>query len=160
EEEFGNIIVRENPDGSTVRLRDVSTIKLGTETYFQKSRFNGKPAGIVAVYQIPGSNALAVAKGVKAKMEELKQRFPGDLTYVVGLDTTLPVTEGIREVVKTLLEAFVLVILVVFVFLQNFRATLIPLLTVPVSLVGAFAIFPLLGFSINTLSLFGLVLAI
>src|SRR5262249_18187380 len=143
EEEFGNIVVRENPDGSTVRLRDVGTINLGVETYFQRARFNGNPAGIIAVYQIPGSNALAVADGVKKKMEELKRRFPSDVVYDLGLDTTLPVTEGIREVVVTLAEAFALVILVVFLFLQNWRATLIPLLTVPVSLIGAFAVFPI-----------------
>jgi HAE1 family hydrophobic/amphiphilic exporter-1 len=160
EEEFGNIIVRENPDGSTVRLRDVSTIKLGVETYFQKARFKGKPGGIIAIYQTPGSNALAVADAAKKKMQVLQRRFPGDVAYDVPLDTTLSVTEGVREVVKTLVEAFFLVILVVFLFLQNFRATLIPLLTVPVSLVGGFAVFPILGFSINTLSLFGLVLAI
>ena len=160
EEEFGNVIVRENADGSLVRLRDVGTIQLGVETYYQRARLNGKPGGIIAIYQTPGSNALAVAEGAKKKMEELKQRFPNDIAYQTSLDTTLPVTEGFREVLKTLLEAFVLVILVVYLFLQNWRATLIPLLTVPVSLVGAFAVFPALGFSINTLSLFGLVLAI
>src|SRR5258708_3731797 len=160
EEEFGNVVVRENPDGSIVRLRDVGTIQLGVETYYQRARLNGKPGGIIAIYQTPGSNALAVANGAKKKMEELRQRFPDDIAYQTSLDTTLPVTEGISEVVKTLLEAFALVILVVFLFLQNWRATLIPLLTVPVSLVGAFAVFPILGFSINTLSLFGLVLAI
>jgi HAE1 family hydrophobic/amphiphilic exporter-1 len=159
-EEFGEVIVRENPDGSTVRLRDLSRIELGTETYFQHARLNGKPGGIIAVYQTPGSNALAVADGAKKKMEELKQRFPSDVAYVTSLDTTLPVTEGIREVLLTLFEAFGLVILVVFLFLQSWRATLIPLLTVPVSLIGAFAVVPILGFSINTLSLFGLVLAI
>jgi HAE1 family hydrophobic/amphiphilic exporter-1 len=160
EEEFGNVVVRENPDGSIVRLRDVGTLQLGVETYFQRARLNGKPGGVLAIYQTPGSNALAVADAAKKKMEELKQRFPGDVSYQTSLDTTLPVTEGIREVVKTLLEAFALVILVVYLFLQTWRATLIPLLTVPVSLVGAFAVFPLLGFSINTLSLFGLILAI
>jgi HAE1 family hydrophobic/amphiphilic exporter-1 len=160
EEEFGNVVVRENPDGSIVRLRDVGTIQLGVETYYQHARLNGKPGGVIAIYQTPGSNALAVADAAKKKMEELKQRFPNDVAYQTSLDTTLPVTEGISEVVKTLLEAFALVILVVYLFLQNWRATLIPLLTVPVSLVGAFAVFPVLGFSINTLSLFGLVLAI
>jgi HAE1 family hydrophobic/amphiphilic exporter-1 len=159
-EEFGSIVVRENPDGSTVHLRDIGRIELGVETYFEHARLDGKPAGIIAVYQTPGSNALAVATAAKAKMAELKARFPSDVDYAVTLDTTLPVTEGIREVVTTLFEAFALVIVVVFLFLQNWRATLIPLLTVPVSLVGTFAIFPLLGFSVNTLSLFGLVLAI
>src|SRR5271167_1770076 len=159
-EDFGKIIVRQNPDGSTVRLESVSRIELGSLVYQQIGRYNGKPAVIIAVYQAPGSNALAVAKQVKAQMEELKTRFPQGLEYVVAMDTTLPITEGMKEIVTTLLEAIALVILVVFLFLQNWRATLIPLLAVPVSLVGTFAIFPLLGFSINTLSLFGLILAI
>src|SRR5499427_4631294 len=159
-EEFGQIIVRSNPDGSVVRLKDVSRIELGAQNYQQVARFGGKPAAIVAVFQTPGSNALAVADGVKKTMDELKQRFPADLDYAVGLDTTRSVTEGIREIVQTLLIAIVLVILVVFIFLQNWRATLIPMIAVPVSLIGTFAIFPLLGFSINTLSLFGLILAV
>jgi HAE1 family hydrophobic/amphiphilic exporter-1 len=159
-EEFGNIIVRQNPDGSTVRLKDVSRIELGSLLYQQIGRYNAKPAVIIAVYQAPGSNALTVAGQVKAQMEELKSRFPQDLEYKVAMDTTLPITEGMKEIVKTLLEAIVLVIIVVFLFLQNWRATLIPLLAVPVSLIGTFAIFPMLGFSINTLSLFGLILAI
>jgi HAE1 family hydrophobic/amphiphilic exporter-1 len=159
-EEFGNIIVRQNPDGSTVRLKDVSRIELGSLVYQQIGRFNAKPAVIVCVYQAPGSNALAGAKQVKAQMEELKSRFPDGLEYTIAMDTTLPITEGMKEIVTTLLEAIVLVIIVVFLFLQNWRATLIPLLAVPVSLVGTFAVFPMLGFSINTLSLFGLILAI
>ena len=159
-DEFGNIIVRQNSDGSTVRLKDVSRIELGSLVYQQIGRFNAKPAVIVCVYQAPGSNALAVAKQVKAQMEELKTRFPDGLEYTIAMDTTLPITEGMKEIVTTLLEAIVLVIIVVFLFLQNWRATLIPLLAVPVSLVGTFAIFPMLGFSINTLSLFGLILAI
>jgi HAE1 family hydrophobic/amphiphilic exporter-1 len=159
-EEFGNIIVRQNPDGSTVRLKDVSRIELGSLVYQQIGRFNAKPAVIVCVYQAPGSNALAVAKQVKAQMEELKTRFPDGLEYTIAMDTTLPITEGMKEIVTTLLEAIVLVIIVVFLFLQNWRATLIPLLAVPVSLIGTFAVFPMLGFSINTLSLFGLILAI
>jgi len=159
-EEFGNIIVRQNPDGSTVRLKDVSRIELGSLVYQQIGRYNAKPAVVIAVYQAPGSNALAVAKQVKAQMEDLKSRFPPDLDYVVAMDTTLPITEGMKEIVKTLLEAVGLVIVVVFLFLQNWRATLIPLLAVPVSLIGTFVIFPILGFSINTLSLFGLILAI
>ncbi|HEY2547782.1 MAG TPA: multidrug efflux RND transporter permease subunit [Candidatus Acidoferrum sp.] len=159
-EEFGNIIVRQNADGSTVRLNDVSRIELGSLIYQQIGRFNQKPAVIIAVYQAPGSNALSVANKVKAAMEELKSRFPGDLEYKIAMDTTLPITEGMKEIVTTLLEAIVLVIIVVFLFLQNWRATLIPLLAVPVSLIGTFAIFPMLGFSINTLSLFGLILAI
>ena len=121
---------------------------------------NGQPSAIIALYQLPGTNALAAADGVKKLMETLKQRFPRGLDYVISLDTTQPVTAGIREMVKTLLEALGLVILVVYLFLQSWRATLIPLLAVPVSLIGTFVLFPLLGFSINTLSLFGLVLAI
>ncbi|PYM78566.1 MAG: hydrophobe/amphiphile efflux-1 family RND transporter, partial [Candidatus Rokuibacteriota bacterium] len=111
-------------------------------------------------YQLPGSNAIDTMKGATKLMDEIKARFPADLDYVTSLDTTLAVSAGIREIVKTLVEALILVVIVVFVFLQGFRATLIPLLAVPVALVGAFMVFPLLGFSINTLSLFGLVLAI
>jgi hydrophobic/amphiphilic exporter-1 (mainly G- bacteria), HAE1 family len=159
-EEFGNVVVRLNPDGSVVRLKDVSRIDLGALNYQQRSRLNGKPACPIGIFQIPGSNAIAVAEGVKKTMQELKQRFPDDLDYVVALDTTLPVTEGIKEIEHTLFEAIGLVIIVVFLFLQGWRATLIPLLAVPVSLVGTFIFFPMLGFSINTLSLFGLVLAI
>src|SRR5438128_1251631 len=159
-EEFGQIVVRSNPDGSVVRLRDIARIELGAQNYQQIARFSGQPAGIIAVFQAPGSNALAVADGVKKTMADLKQRFPADLDYAIGLDTTRSVTEGIREILQTLLIAIVLVILVVFVFLQNWRATLIPMIAVPVSLIGTFAIFPLLGFSINTLSLFALVLAV
>jgi HAE1 family hydrophobic/amphiphilic exporter-1 len=159
-EEFGEIVVRLNPDGSTVRLKDVSRIELGALTYTQIGRLNGQPSLIIAIYQAPGSNAIAVADGVKAALKELKEKFPADLDYIISLDTTLPVTEGIHEIVKTLFEATVLVIIVVFIFLQNWRATLIPLIAVPVSLIGTFALFPMLGFSINTLSLFGLVLAI
>jgi len=159
-EEFGQIVVRSNPDGSVVRLKDVARIELGAQNYQQIARFGGQPAGIIAVFQSPGSNALDVADGVKKTMEELKARFPADLDYAVSLDTTRSVTEGISEIVQTLLIAIVLVILVVFLFLQNWRATLIPMIAVPVSLIGTFAFFPLLGFSINTLSLFALVLAI
>jgi hydrophobic/amphiphilic exporter-1 (mainly G- bacteria), HAE1 family len=159
-EEFAQIVVRSNADGSVVRLSDVARIELGALNYQQVSRVNGQPGSIIAVFQAPGSNALDVAAGVKSVMAELKQRFPPDLDYVVTLDTTLPVTEGIREILKTILEAMALVTLVVFLFLQNWRATLIPLIAVPVSLIGTFVVFPLLGFSINTLSLFGLVLAI
>jgi len=159
-EQFGNIIVRQNPDGSVVRLKDVARIELGALVYQQIGRYNGKPAVIVAVYQAPGSNALAVAKQVKAEMANLQSRFPQGLDYTISLDTTLPVTEGMKEILTTLGEAIVLVIIVVFLFLQGWRATLIPLIAVPVSLIGTFAVFPMLGFSINTLSLFGLILAI
>ncbi|MGY6276954.1 efflux RND transporter permease subunit [Methylomonas sp. MgM2] len=160
EEEFGNIVLRAEPDGSIVRIKDVGRIELGAQSYDMVGRLNGKPAALVALYQLPGTNAIEAAEGAKKTMEELKTRFPDDLDYVVALDTTLAVTEGINEIVHTLFEALVLVILVVFLFLQGWRPTLIPLLAVPVSLIGTFMLFPMLGFSINTLSLFGLVLAI
>ena len=160
EKEFGDIVVRSNPDGSQVFLRDIARLELGTQLYNSIGRHDAKPAAVIAVFQIPGTNALAVADSIKATMEDLKTRFPRDMDYTISLDTTLPVKEGINEIVHTLLEAVVLVIIVVFIFLQNWRATLIPLLTVPVSLIGAFMFFPLLGFSINVLSLLGLVLAI
>ena len=159
-EQFGEIVVRETPDGGIVRVRDVARIELGAQDYSWKGRFNGKPSAIVSVYQLPGSNAVDAAAGVRKLMAEAKQRFPQDMDYAIGLDTTLAVSEGIKEIIETLLIALALVIFVVYVFLQGWRATLIPLLAVPVSLVGTFALFPLLGFSVNTLSLFGLVLAI
>jgi len=159
-EQFGQIVVRETPDGGTVRVRDVARIELGSQDYSVKGRYNGKPSAVVATYQLPGSNAVDAAAGVKKLMTKLKERFPEDLDYVVALDTTRAVTQGMKEIVITLLIALALVILVVYIFLQGLRATLIPLLAVPVSLVGTFVLFPLFGFSINTLSLFGLVLAI
>jgi HAE1 family hydrophobic/amphiphilic exporter-1 len=159
-EEFGDVVVRANPDGSIVRMKDVARVELGAQSYNQIGRLNGNPSAIIAVYQLPGSNAIDTMNSAKQLMDELKTRFPEDLDYTVSLDTTLAVSEGIKEIVQTLVEALILVVLVVFIFLQNWRATLIPLLAVPVSLVGTFAVFPLLGFSINTLSLFGLVLAI
>jgi hydrophobic/amphiphilic exporter-1 (mainly G- bacteria), HAE1 family len=159
-EQFGNVIVRANPDGSFVRLKDVAQIELGAENYTQQSFINGKPAAFVLLYQNPGSNALEAANQAKARMAELAQRFPQDMRDTLVLDTTVPVTEGAREIIKTLLEAIGLVVLVVFIFLQSWRATLIPILTIPVSLVGAFMFFPAVGFSINTLSLLGLVLAV
>ena len=159
-EEFGQIVVRANNDGSVVRLKDVARIELGALNYQTSNRMNGQPSAIVAVFQSPGSNALETANGLKQTMEELKSRFPPDLESEVVFDTTLPVSEGIKEIVTTLIEAMVLVTLVVFLFLQNWRATLIPMIAVPVSLIGTFAVFPLLGFSINTLSLFAFVLAI
>ena len=159
-EEFGDVIVRGNPDGSLVRVRDVAAIEMGSLNYNQAGSFNGKPAGVIAAFQLPGSNALDVAAAVRASMVELKKKFPPGMDYQVSLDTTAPVKAGIEEILITLLEAIGLVVLVVFIFLQSWRATLIPLLTVPVSLIGVFAFFPMLGFSINTLSLFALVLAI
>jgi hydrophobic/amphiphilic exporter-1 (mainly G- bacteria), HAE1 family len=159
-EEFGQVVVRSNPDGSVVRLKDVARIELGSLNYQQRTRLNGEPASFFGIFLAPGSNALATAEAVKQTMVELKKRFPNDLDYNVSFDTTLPVKEGIREIITTLIEAMILVTLVVFLFLQNWRATLIPMIAVPVSLIGTFAVFPLLGFSINTLSLFAFVLAI
>jgi HAE1 family hydrophobic/amphiphilic exporter-1 len=159
-EEFGSIILRSNPDGSTLRLNDVARIEMGTQSYDWISRFNGKATAGLAIYQLPGSNAVQIARLVTARLNELKKNFPSGLALDMTLDTTKVVTQGMKEITKTLTEALVLVVLVVYIFLQGWRATLIPLLAVPVSLIGTFMIFPLLGFSVNTLSLFGLVLAI
>jgi HAE1 family hydrophobic/amphiphilic exporter-1 len=159
-EDFGNIILRANPDGSVLHLKDVARIELGAQTYNLNGRFNSKPAAIMAIYQLPGSNAVQTAKDVRARMNQLTANFPPDMKYDVALDTTAAVTAGIHEILVTFCIALILVILVVYVFLQGWRATLIPLVAVPVSLIGTFMVFPLLGFSINTLSLFGLVLAI
>lgn len=159
-EDFANIVIRANPDGSIVQVKDVAKVSLGSQVYNLRGRFQGQNAAIVAVYQLPGSNAVDTMKQVRQLFEEQSKIFPDDLQYTVALDTTLAVTEGMKEIVKTLFEAMVLVIIVVFIFLQGWRATLIPLIAVPVSLIGTFAVFPMLGFSINTLSLFGLVLAI
>ena len=159
-EQFGQVVVRSNEDGSQVLLRDVASIELGAQNYLINSRTSGRPTAAITIYQLPDANGLEVAAAVKGVMEELAGRFPDDVEYIVSLDTTLPITAGIREIVITLFQAVGLVVLVVFIFLQNFRATLIPTLAVPVSLIGAFAVFPLLGFSVNTLSLLGLVLAI
>src|SRR6266852_2741785 len=159
-EQFENVIVREAPDGGTVRVKDVARVELGAQDYSVVSRLNGKPAIVIPVYQLPGSNAVQTAAGVRKLMAEMKQRFPQDMDYAISLDQTSAVTEGMKEIIVTLLIAIVLVILVVYLFLQDWRATLIPMLAVPVSLVGTFTLFPLFGFSINTLSMFGLVLAI
>ncbi len=159
-EEFGEIILRANPDGSTLRLKDVARLELGAQTYNLAGRYNGKPSAILACYQLPGSNAVDAANRLRARIQELSKRFPTDLAYTVSLDTTAAVTASMRDIIYTLLEALALVVVVVYVFLQDWRATLIPLLAVPVSLIGVFIVFPVLGFSINTLSLFGLVLAI
>jgi len=159
-QQFGDIILRSNPDGSILHLRDVARVELGTQIYNLTARYNQAPSGIMAVYQLPGSNAVEVSKAVRKRMDELAKSFPAGITYNVPLDTTLAVTAGIHEIVVTLFIALALVIFVVFIFLQGWRATIIPLMAVPVSLIGTFIIFPLLGFSINTLSLFGLVLAI
>jgi HAE1 family hydrophobic/amphiphilic exporter-1 len=159
-EEFGKIVLRANPDGSLVRLKDVARIELGSQTYALQGRLNGKAAAVLALYQLPGTNAITAVDGVKKLMEQAKKSFPPDMDYVIALDTTQAVREGLKEIVKTLYEALILVILVVFIFLQGWRATLIPALAVPVSLIGTFAFFPLLGFSLNTIALMGLVLAI
>ena len=160
EEDFGNILLKSNTNGAQVRLKDVARIELGLQSYSLSSGLNGSPCAAIAIYQIPGANGLDVANKAKAKMEELKAKFPQGLDYKISLDTTEAITVGIEEVLHTLLEAVVLVILVVFLFLQDWRATLIPLITVPVSLIGTFIFFPLLGFSVNQLSLLGMVLAI
>src|SRR5467141_2747338 len=159
-EQFEKVVVREAPDGGIVRVKDVARVELGEKDYSIVSRLNGQPAAIIAVYQLPGSNAVQTAAGVRKLMAEMKQRFPQDMDYAISLDQTSAVTEGMKEIIVTLLIAIVLMILVVFLFLQDWRATLIPMLAVPVSLMDTFILFPLFGFSINTLSMFGLVLAI
>lgn len=158
--EFEEIILRANPDGTSLRLRDVARVELGSQTYEFNGAYNGKPAVPIGVFLSPGANAVATADAVKKRMNELAANFPGGIEYKVAYDTTLFVDASIEEVIHTLLEAMVLVFLVVYLFLHDWRATLIPCLAVPVSIVGAFAGMSLLGFSINTLTLFGLVLAI
>src|SRR6202050_3740622 len=159
-EQFENIVIRETPDSGIVRLRDVARVELGSQDYSVEGHLNGQQSAVIAVYQLPGSNAVETAAAVKKMMTEAKKRFPDDRDYAVPVDTTLAVTAGMKEIFETLVIALALVIAVVYLFLQGWRATLIPLLAVPVSLVGTFLVFPLFGFSINTLSLFGLVLAI
>jgi hydrophobic/amphiphilic exporter-1 (mainly G- bacteria), HAE1 family len=159
-EEFGKIVVRESSGGAVVRLKDVARVELGAQNYSVVGRLNGKPGAIIAVYQLPGSNAVEAANGIRKLFADVKTRLPSDMDYVLSLDTTRAVTQGMKEIVLTLVIAIILVIIVVYIFLQGWRATLIPLLAVPVSLVGTFIFFPLFGFSVNTLSLFGLVLAI
>lgn len=160
ETQFSNIIIKANQDGSIVRMKDIARIELGLKTYDVISRFNGKTAPLIGVYQSPGSNAVQVRQQCDETMEQLAKEFPAGITYTKGMDTVEFVTASIEEVLKTLLEAFILVFIVVFIFLQDWRATLIPAITVPVSLVGALAAFAFLGFSINMLTLFALVLAI
>jgi hydrophobic/amphiphilic exporter-1 (mainly G- bacteria), HAE1 family len=159
-EQFGNIVVRAAPNGGVVRVKDVARVELGAQDYSMISRLNGKPCAVVAVYQLPGSNAVDTAAAVRTLMAQMKQRLPQDVEYTIALDQTSAVTEGMKEIVQTLVIAIGLVIIVVYLFLQDWRSTLIPLLAVPVSLIGTFMFFPLFGFSINTLSMFGLVLAI
>src|SRR5271166_2182794 len=159
-EEFGDIVVRESADGGVVHVKDVARVELGSQDYSWATRLNGQPSAIIAIYQLPGSNAVEAAKGVRKLVAKMKESFPADVDYAVTLDTTDAVRAGMHEIVLTLAIAFVLVILVVYLFLQDWRATLIPMFAVPVALVATFAVFPLFGFSVNTLSLFGLVLAI
>jgi HAE1 family hydrophobic/amphiphilic exporter-1/multidrug efflux pump len=159
-EEFGNIIVRAETDGSLLRLKDFARIELGAQSYDVIGKLNGRPTTLIGIYLQPGANALAAARAVRATMQDLATRFPSGISYSIPYDTTLFVEVSIREVIRTLIEAIVLVVAVVFLFLQNWRATLIPVLAVPVSLVGTFAGMYLLGYSINTLTLFGMVLAI
>jgi len=158
--EFEEVIIRSNSDGSQVKIKDVARVDLGAQTYDLRARLNKSPAGAFAIYLAPGANALDTAENVKAILERAKAKFPSDMTYEVALDSTLPIKASIEAIVHTLFEAVILVLIVVFIFLQSFRATIIPMLTVPVSLLGAFIMFPVLGFSVNVLTMFGLVLAI
>ena len=160
EEQFGDIILRTNADGSQVRIKDVARVELGVERYMAYTRLDEQPCSVIALYQTPGSNAVELSEQIVAAMEELKEEFPEGVNYTVSLDATKPITAGINEIIITLFIALALVILVVFIFIQDWRATLIPTIAIPVSLVGAFMLFPLLGFTVNTLSLLGLVLAI
>ena len=159
-EEFENIVVRATSDGALVRVKDVARVELGAKTRDQIGRYNGKPASGIQIYQLPGANALATAKGVRDAIKALEPRFPDDVAYNVMYDTTVFVEATIESVIHTLIEAFVLVAIVVFIFLGNLRATLIPIIAVPVALIGTFAVMLALGFSANTVSLLALVLAI
>ncbi len=159
-EEFPEIIVRARPDGSIVSVHDVARVELGAENYETAGYLDGKPAGSVLIYQLSDANALDIVNTVREEMDRLARTFPQDVAYTIAYDTTLYVQENITEVEHTLLEAFVLVLLVVFIFLQGFRATIIPLVAIPVSLVATFSLMAAFGFSINTLTLGGLILAI
>ena len=159
-DEFGDIILRTTSDGTLLRLRDVATVELGSQSYGANSRFGDKPTTIITVYQEPGSNAVAIGDAIKAKMTELAERMPDGVAYDAIVDATENISAGIRDIVKTLIIALVLVILIIYLFLQDWRATVIPLIAIPVSIVGTFMVFPLLGFTINVVSLLGLVLAI
>lgn len=158
--EFNEIIVRSGSDGSQVKIKDVGRVELGAQTYALRARMNGAPAGALAVYLAPGANAIETADHVKKILDDAAEKFPPDMEYQITLDSTLPIKASMEEIVHTLFEAIVLVLIVVYIFLQSFRATIIPMLTVPVSLLGVFIAFPMLGFSVNTLTMFGLVLAI
>jgi HAE1 family hydrophobic/amphiphilic exporter-1 len=158
--EFGEIIVRSNSEGSQVKVKDVARVELGAQTYALRARLDQAPAGALGVYLAPGANAIQTADNVKKILKDASDRFPPDMEYSITLDSTLPIKASMNEIFHTLFEAIVLVLIVVYVFLQSFRATIIPMLTVPVSLLGVFILFPVLGFSVNTLTMFGLVLAI
>src|SRR6267378_3301228 len=158
--EFEEIIVRSNPNGSQVKIKDVGRVELGAQTYDLRARLNKSPAGAIGIFLAPGANAIETADNVRKILEAAKGRFPADMMYDITLDSTLPIKASMEEIVHTLFEAVILVLIVVYVFLQSFRATIIPMCTVPVSLLGAFIMFPVLGFSVNVLTMFGLVLAI
>jgi len=158
--EFEDIIIRSNPDGSQVKIKDAGRVELGAQTYDLRARLNKSPAGAIGIYLAPGANALETADNVKKILAAAKERFPADMVYDITLDSTLPIKASLEAIVHTLLEAVILVLLVVFLFLQSFRATIIPMCTVPVSLLGALMVFPALGFNINVLTMFGMVLAI
>src|SRR5712691_10293467 len=159
-EEFAAIVLRANPDGSVIRVKDVARVEMSAKSQDRYSRFNGAPAAAIGIYQTPGSNAVEVARHVRETLSELEKRFPADLAYTVFWDSTVFVTETIKEVIRTLVAAIVLVAVVVFLFLGRLRTTLIPLVAVPVSIVGTFAVMLLIGYSANTVSLLALVLAI
>ena len=160
EEEFGDIVVRTSEAGAQVKLRDIARIELGVEKYLAYSRMNDQQCALIALYQAPGSNAVELVQKAVQTMGELSKSFPSGMRYDIALDTSKPIVAGIKEIVQTLFIALALVLFVVFIFIQDWRATLIPTIAIPVSLVGAFMVFPLLGFTINVLSLLGLVLAI
>jgi hydrophobic/amphiphilic exporter-1 (mainly G- bacteria), HAE1 family len=158
--EFAEIIIRSNPDGSQVKIKDVGRVELGAQTYDLRARLNGAPAGAIGIYLAPGANAIETANNVKKILANAQKRFPPDMKYDITLDSTLPIKASMEEIVHTLIEAVILVLIVVYIFLQSLPATIIPMCTVPVSLLGAFIMFPVLGFSVNVLTMFGLVLAI
>ena len=160
EDEFGNIIVKDMPDGRIIRVKDVARVELGSKTYGNESYINGRSTVSMGAYQLPGSNAIELAKRIRGELAEMKKSFPNDVDYVIGLDVTEYISESINAVYKTIFDAIFLVVIVILVFLQNWRAAIIPLFAIPVSLVGTFAVMYLFGFSINNLTLFGLVLAI
>ena len=160
EEAFGDIVVRTQSDGSQIKLKDVASVNLGVESYDMKTRLDGNTTGLIALYQAPGSNATELAATIKTEMEDLAKEFPESIKYNISLDTTKAIDAGIADIIETLIIALLLVVLVVFIFIQDWRATLIPTLAIPVSLIGAFMFFPALEFTINVLSLLGLVLAI